>query len=106
MVQGTQFLVGVSIPALLVLGFVLAVILLVMGYREKNLPDRANSFFRAGLVLLGAMTALTPILWYWTWAMPSGTLLMSVLDIFILGLGALLGGIVIGVGFVFRLRVS
>lgn len=107
--QGTetvtiQTMFGLSLPSLLALGFSVAVVLLMMGYRETQLPNRANALFRAGLILLGVMIALTPILWYSTWALPSGNLLMTLSDIFVLGLGALFGGIVVGAGFLFRLR--
>ena len=100
----TQTMFVLSLPSLLALGFIVAVVLLMMGYRETQLPGRANTLFKAGLVLLGVMTALTPILWYSYGAMWSGDLLMRISDIFILGLGALLGGIVIGAGLLFRLR--
>jgi len=105
-VQETQAMFAVSIPSLLALGFGVAVGLLVIGYREKQNSDRANTLFRVGFILLGVMTALTPISWYWSRTMPSGTLLMGISDMFVLGLGTLVGGIIIGVGLVFRLRTS
>lgn len=93
-----------NIPSILALGFILAVVLMVLGYRESQTPSRANLLFRAGLTFLGVMIALTPMVWYVYLELYLTGFVMSLSDMAIFGLGMFSGGTVTGVGATFRLR--
>ncbi len=82
--ESTQFMF-ISIPSLLAIGFIAALVLYLLGQRK------------AGIILFGLMIIVTPLLWYGSFAM-HGSIVMTIADILILSLLSSIGGIIIGVG--------
>lgn len=80
---------AISIPGLLAVGFIAALVLYLLGQRQ------------AGIILFGLMIIITPLSWYGSFAM-QGSLLMSIGDILILSLLSSIGGIIIGVGLQYK----
>jgi len=79
----------ISIPSVLAIGFIAALVLYLLGQRK------------AGIVLFGLMIIITPLSWYGSFAM-QGSILMTIGDILILALLSAIGGIIIGVGLLYR----
>lgn len=94
----------VNIPSLLVLGFGIAILFLVLGFRERADFSKRSMFIRIGLDLLGLMVIVTPLSWYGTWALTSGLVHMTILDILIVTVFTALGGLIIGVSVVYEGR--
>ncbi len=86
--ESSQFM-AISIPGLLAVGFIAALVLYLLGQRQ------------AGIILFGLMIIITPLSWYGSFAM-QGSLLMSIGDILILSLLSSIGGIIIGVGLQYK----
>lgn len=91
-------MVSISIPALLALGFLIGMVLLILGYREKINLRRRNLLMGSGLCIIGAMALITPLSWFLYLAYIYGTVIMTSGDIVILGILAFTGGIIMGVG--------
>jgi hypothetical protein len=87
----------VSIPGLLMMGFGIALVFLILGYREKADISKSRRLIGIGLDLLGLMVIVTPLSWYGMWAITTGLVQMTVLDILILTVFSALGGLIIGV---------
>ncbi len=77
---------AIPIPPLLAIGFLIGIILVALGYRNRD--DRQMGL---GVVIIGLMIPVTPISWYVYWVVTGG-LLLGLLDIAII-LGALIFGI-------------
>lgn len=91
---------AVNIPALLIIGFVIAIILLILGFVEKKNPLRKKRLMAAGTILLGIMIAAVPLTWYGSWAITMGSILMTISDILIMAFLSIIGGIIITLGIV------
>jgi len=94
----------VSIPGLLIMGFGIALVFLILGYREGADISKRRRFTGIGLDLLGLMMIVTPLSWYGMWAITSGLAQMTILDILLLTVFAALGGLIIGVSVVYARR--
>ncbi len=92
--QESQVMFGFSGPGILGIGFVIAILLIVIGFREKGDFLRKVRFVRAGGVLLGLMIIVTGVAWY-------GYLLMTtpltLTDVIILTAISSFGGLVTGI---------
>lgn len=100
--MSVQIFVGVSMPALLILGFVIAIILLIFGFMEKKNPLRKKRLLAAGTILFGIMIVAVPLSWYGYWAIASGGILVNISDIVIITFLSLIGGIIISFGIEFN----
>jgi hypothetical protein len=92
--------VGVNLPALLIIGFVIATIMLILGFVEKKNPPRKKKLMAAGTILMGIMVVAVPLTWYGYWAITMGSILMTIADILIIAFLSILGGIIITLGIV------
>jgi len=63
--QEVQF--GVSMPSILILGFLIGVILIILGYRERQDLVRRNHQIGLGTIIVGIMIPVTPLSWYIYW---------------------------------------
>lgn len=97
-------MVTVSIPFLLAFGFLLGMLLLILGYRERVDVLRRNRLLGSGLSIIGIMTLLTPLSWFLYLANRYGTVIMTSSDIVILAMWAFTGGIIMGVGIITALK--
>jgi hypothetical protein len=86
----TQTMFGISIPGVLAVCFIAALVLYLLGLR------------RAGIILFGLMIIITPLLWYGSFAMLHGSIVLTIADILILSLLSSIGGIIIGVGLLYE----
>ncbi len=88
----------INVPALLMIGFAVAVLFIILGYRERVDITKREKSIRIGLGLLGLMVIVTPLSWYGSWAIVSGVIQMTMGEMAILTTLAALGGVVVGVG--------
>ena len=54
----------IPIPPLLALGFLIGIILLVLGYMEKTDLTRHQHLMGLGIIIIGIMIPITPLSWY------------------------------------------
>jgi Ca2+/Na+ antiporter len=87
--------VAVSAPALLASGFIIGIVLVVVGLLERKNRTRRAHLMAAGVFLLGIMTVATPLLWYGYPAWLTGVVVMTLDKLVILTLLALVGGLLI-----------
>jgi len=97
-IAALQPLVAVSLPALLALGFVVGLVLLVLGLLEMKKGKRRAHLIAGGTTLLGVMSVVTPLTWYGYWAFLGGVVVMGLGDLLIVALLALFGGLLIAFG--------
>jgi Ca2+/Na+ antiporter len=90
--------VGVSAPALLALGFIIGIVLVVVGLLEQKNRTRRAHLMAAGVLLLGIMSIVTPLLWYGYPAFLTGVVVMTLGELVILTLLALVGGLLLAYG--------
>jgi hypothetical protein len=84
---------SVNIPALLALGFLIGILLVAIGYREKgNLVLRAHRI-GLGIIIIGIMIPVTPLAWYGFLLLRTGIIILGPLDIAIIIL-ALIAGLI------------
>ena len=86
----------IYVPALLMIGFVIAVLFLVLGYRERVDLSKRERSIRIGLVLLGMMVIVTPFSWYGYLAIVAGAVQLGIGVMVILTTLVSIGGIFIG----------
>jgi len=86
----------INVPALLMIGFAIAVLFLVIGYRERVDLSKRERSIRIGLVLLGLMVIVTPLSWYGSLAIVDSVVQMGIGEIVILTTLVTIGGIIIG----------
>ena len=99
--DGSETMFIISVPALLMIGFAVAVLFLVLGYRERVDLSKRERSIRIGLVLLGLMVIVTPLSWYGFLAIVAGAVQMRIGEILVLTTLAALGGVIVGVGMYF-----
>ena len=87
----------VPIPPLLAIGFLIGVILLVLGYRENADLTRRNHLMGLGLVTIGIVIPLTPATWYGYWVVTTG-LVLGLLEIAVIAVTLIFGIILIYLG--------
>jgi hypothetical protein len=97
-------MVSINIPFLLALGFLVGIVLLILGYREREDVQRRNRFMGSGLSIIGIMTLLTPLSWFLYLAYVYGMVIMASSDIAIFATLAFTGGIMMGVGLIIALK--
>ena len=86
-------MVSVNMPSLIILGFLIGIILIILGNREKDDMSRRNSLLKSGILVVGIMIPLTPISWFGYWVLTSYyTMLLQ--DYIIVG-GAIVFGILV-----------
>ncbi|MFX0055593.1 MAG: hypothetical protein ACFFAX_06345 [Promethearchaeota archaeon] len=90
---------SINIPALLALGFLIGILLVAIGYREKeNLVLRAHRI-GLGTIIIGIMIPATPLTWYGSLGLMTGMIILGTLDIVIIILALIVGLIVLYYGF-------
>ena len=87
----------VPIPPLLALGFLIGVILLLIGYRENSDLTRRNHLIGLGFIVIGIMIPVTPISWYGYLAVTT-VLVLGLIEIAILAVGLIIGIILMYLG--------
>lgn len=92
--QEMQQMFGFSAVGILGTGFVIAILLLVIGLREKDDSLRKVRFLRAGGVLLGLMIIVTGFVWYASFVYPYPPHYLE--GVFLLTLVSSIGGLIIG----------
>ncbi|MFX1484612.1 MAG: hypothetical protein ACFFCP_15650 [Promethearchaeota archaeon] len=93
-----EFMFTIPIPPLLALGFLIGIILLVLGYREQTDPTRHQHLMGLGIVIIGIMIPVSPLSWYLYWIVTSG-LILGIIDIAIIAAASIVGIILLYLGF-------
>ena len=84
----------IPIPPLLALGFLIGVVLLILGYREESDIARRHHLMGLGVVVIGVMIPVTPITWYGYWIVTSG-LVLGLIEIAIIAVALVIGIVII-----------
>jgi hypothetical protein len=93
--QETMFVI--PIPPLLALGFLIGIILLVLGYMEKTDPTRHQHLMGLGIIIIGIMIPITPVSWYGDLVLVSG-LILGIIEIAIIALALIIGIVLLYIG--------
>jgi hypothetical protein len=96
MIQEAQQMVSVSAVGILGIGFFIAIVLLVIGLREKGDLTKKVRLIRAGGFLTGLMVIITGLTWYGYIAMREATI-MTLGDVVTLTSISAFGGIISGI---------
>lgn len=94
--QEMQQMFAISPVGILAFGFVIAILLIIIGFREKSDYSRKAGLMRAGGILLGLMMIATGLTWYGYLASTSSTPL-TFEDVVILTLVSSIGGLISGI---------
>ena len=93
--QETMF--AVPIPPLLALGYLIGIILLVLGYMEKTNPTRHQHLLGLGIIIIGIMIPITPLSWYVYMMLVRG-LILGIIEIAIIALALIIGIVLLYIG--------
>jgi hypothetical protein len=88
---------SVSLPGILGMLAIIATILVVLGFNEKNDLVRRIRLLRSGVALIGLTLVLTGFLWYAHLALIYIPLPLYIEDIIILTLLSTCGGVAMGI---------
>jgi hypothetical protein len=87
---------SLNIPSILGIGFVIAILLIMIGYREKENIRRRVRYLRMGGVFFGIMVIVTGLTVYGYLVMVV-SLIMFLQDVVILSMVSSFGGVIIGI---------
>ena len=90
----------IPIPPLLAIGFLIGILLLVMGYRIKSDLIKRHHQMGLGTVIIGIMIPITPLSWYGYWALTS-IVLLGIIDIAIIVVTLIIGIVLVYKGIKF-----
>lgn len=93
-----QTLTTPLLPPLLALGFLIGIILIVLGYREKTDPTRHQHLMGLGIIIIGIMIPVTPLSWYGSHIVTIG-LILGLIEIVIIAVALIIGLVTIYMGF-------
>ena len=93
--QETMF--SIPIPVLLALGFLIGIILLVLGYMEKTDPTRHQHLMGLGIIIIGIMIPITPLSVYGYLVLVRG-LILGIIEIVIIALALIIGIVLLYIG--------
>jgi len=95
---------SINIPYILGMLAIIATILIVLGFREKNNLARKIRFVKSGIALIGLTIVLAGFLWYASWALVYVALPMRIEDIVLLTIFSTGGGVAMGVALTMKSR--
>jgi len=90
-------MIAIPIPAILVLGFLVGIILLLLGYRENTDPTKRQHRMGLGIIIIGIMIPITPASWYGYLIVTSG-LILGLIEIAIIAVTLLIGIVLLYLG--------
>ncbi|MHA2142829.1 MAG: hypothetical protein ACXADD_15190 [Candidatus Thorarchaeota archaeon] len=96
MLQEVQVMAGLSAPGILGFGFFIAVLLIIIGIREREDYPRRVRYIRSGGILFGLMIVVTGFTVYGYLVAVIG-LIMTLQDVIILTMVSSIGGLIIGI---------
>ena len=96
MQQEAQQMFGISGIGILGMGFIIIVVLLVIGFREKEDLLKKERYSRGAGILLGALIIVTGLTWYST-VVAVATTPMTFEDVLILTGISSIGGLISGI---------
>ena len=94
--QDMQVMFGPSGLGILGTGFLIAILLVAIGLREKEDFSKRVRYIRSGGILFGTMIIVTVFTVY-AYLVAVMTLIMTLQDVFILTLVSSIGGLIIGI---------
>jgi hypothetical protein len=90
--QETMFVV--PIPPLIAFGFLIGIVLFVLGYRETEGSLRRYHLMGLGIVVIGIMIPVTPLSWYGYWVL-TAALVLGITELTIIAVAVILGVLLI-----------
>jgi hypothetical protein len=96
MLQDAQIMFGFSAPGILGIGYFIAIILIVIGLREKDDFQKKVRYLRSGGILCGIMIILT-IFSIYAYLVTVLMLIMTLTDLITLTVVSSVGGLIIGI---------
>ncbi len=103
MQQEAQQMFGISGIGILGMGLVIVIVLLVIGFREKEDVFRKERFIRAAGVVLGVLIIVTGFTWYST-VVAVATTPMTFEDVLIITGFSSIGGLISGISCYFPIN--
>ncbi len=94
---------GPSGPGILGIGFVIAIILIILGYREKEDFLKKVRYVRSGGILFGIMILISGLIVY-GYLVATMAYSLTLGDVMILTLVSSLGGLIIGIAGYYPIR--
>lgn len=64
-------------PGILATGFLIGIILIILGNRENQNLERRNHLIGLGIMVIGIMIPITPLSWYLYWVGIVGLLILG-----------------------------
>ena len=97
MQETVENMLVIPIPPLLALGFLIGIILLVLGYREETDSTRHQHLMGLGIIIIGIMIPITPLSWYGTMIIAHG-LTLGVFEIAVIAIALMIGAVFLYIG--------
>ncbi len=88
----------IPIPLLLAIGFLIGIILIVLGYRNQSDLVKRHHQMGLGIMIIGFMIPVTPISWYGYWMLTNG-LVLGLIEITIIAVALIIGFVILYKGF-------
>jgi hypothetical protein len=92
-----ELMFSVPIPPLLALGFLIGIVLFVLGYRENVDLVKRSHRMGLGLIIIGIMIPISPLSWYGYWVLTSA-MVLGFLDYAIIAVALVIGVIIMYLG--------
>ncbi|MFX1261861.1 MAG: hypothetical protein ACFFAZ_07240 [Promethearchaeota archaeon] len=93
-----QLMFTIPFPPLLILGFLIGIILIVLGYREQTDFTRHQHLMGLGIIIIGIMIPVSVIAWY-GYLVLANRLVLGIIEISIIAAAFLIAISIIFIGF-------
>ena len=93
-----QLMFTIPFPPLLILGFLIGIILIVLGYREQTDFTRHQHLMGIGIIIIGIMIPVSVIAWY-GYLVLANRLVLGIIEISIIAAAFLIAISIIFIGF-------
>jgi len=100
-----ESMIAFSMPFILALGFLVGIVLLLLGYREIEDRPRRNRLMGLGTIVIGIMIPVTPVSWY-VYLMLTAVLVLGIVELAIIAIAVILGIVLMYLGARIYVRVQ
>jgi len=94
-----------SMPFILALGFLVGIVLLLLGYREIEDRPRRNRLMGLGTIVIGIMIPVTPVSWY-VYLVLTAARVLGIVELAIIAIAVILGIVLMYLGARIYVRVQ
>ncbi len=100
--ESVEAMYSANYPAILGTLLIIGIVLIFLGFREKNNLVRRLTLLKSGTIFIGLTILLTGFLWYASMAMSHVPLPFYIQDVVLLTALSVGGGITIGIALAFK----